>query len=65
VKKGAESLKNALQKLLCPNRLTVPKMRVLVAAATIASPIEEMKNELQEQLYGEPLVDIHRQKSFF
>jgi hypothetical protein len=55
--KKTQSLKNALQKFaVCPNGLTVPEMKALVAAATTAtdSPVKSRKAELQAQLYREP-----------
>jgi len=55
--KRSETLKNALRKFVaCPNGLTVPDMKVLVAAATKSSdsPVKKKKEELREQLYREP-----------
>ena len=55
--KRAETLKSALRKFVaCPNGLTVPDMKVLVAAATKSSdsPVKKKKEELREQLYREP-----------
>ena len=55
--KKTQSLKNTLQKFaVCPNGLTVPEMKALVAAATTAtdSPVKSRKAELQAQLYREP-----------
>jgi hypothetical protein len=55
--KRAEALKNALTKFsACPNGLTVPELKVLVAATTTASesPAKNKKGDLTAQLYREP-----------
>ena len=51
------TLKNALQKFMfCPNGLTVPDMKALVGAAMLPSdsPIKKKKDDLRQQLFGEP-----------
>ncbi len=55
--KCAEKLKKALEKFaLCSSGLTVPDLKVLVAAVSNSSdsPLKTRKAELQAQLYCEP-----------
>jgi hypothetical protein len=42
--------------VFCPSGLTVPDMKALVGAATLPSdsPIKKKKDDLRQQLFGEP-----------
>ncbi len=56
--KKTEALNAALKKFdLCPNGLTVPELKALVTAGTTSSdsPVKKKNEELQQQLYREPI----------